>query len=245
MKILKKLMGMPITVDVVDEAVTLADIKAVFDYFQLIDNKFSIYKPNSEISRINQGKIPISKISPEMKQVFKLARQTKIQSNGYFDINYKSQLDPSGIVKGWAILNASKILRKKGFKNFYIEAGGDIQSFGLSSKGQNWKIGIRNPFNLTEIIKVISPQNRGVATSGNYLRGEHIYDPVSGRIENELISLTVIAPDIYQADRFATAAFAMGKSGINFINNLKGFECLMIDKEGLSIITPGFNKFVI
>ncbi|TIT85191.1 MAG: FAD:protein FMN transferase, partial [Mesorhizobium sp.] len=120
-------------------------------------------------------------------------------------------LDPSGIVKGWAINNAAGIVQKAGFSDFFIEAGGDIQSCGKNASRLDWSVGIRNPFNTDEIIKIIYPRGRGVATSGTYARGQHIYNPNAfGDPITEIVSLTVIGSDVLEADRFATAAFAMG-----------------------------------
>jgi FAD:protein FMN transferase len=85
----------------------------------------------------------------------------------------------------------------------------------------------------------------GVATSGTYIRGLHIYDPKKdNQPVNEIVSLTVIGPNIYEADRFATAAFAMGKNGINFIENLPGFEGYMVDNDKKATLTTGFEKYI-
>jgi FAD:protein FMN transferase len=166
---------------------------------------------------------------------------------GFFDIKTPGgKYDPSGLVKGWAILNAAKIIRKYDFSDFYVEAGGDIQTNGKNEKGMPWRVGIKNPFNKEEIIKVLSVSGQGVATSGIYERGEHIYNPKTGQnMTKDIVSLTVVGPDVYEADRFATAAFAMGADGINFIEELKGFEGYMIDDKGVGTMTSGFEKYVV
>ena len=156
------------------------------------------------------------------------------------------KIDPSGLVKGWAIQKASNILTEKGFKNFYVEAGGDIQVQGNNADNKPWNVGIKNPFNQKEIVKVVYLHNQGMATSGTYIRGQHIYNPFkANELLNNIVSLTVIGPNVYEADRFATAAFAMGKEGINFIESLKGFEGYMINKEGLATMTSGFDKYTV
>ncbi len=244
MRTTRILMGMPITIEIADKNALLSDINEIYEYFKLIDQKFSTYKKNSEISRINGGRLKINDASRDVKLIFKLANKTKKETQGYFDIYHEKKIDPSGIVKGWAIFNAANQLLKKGYKNLYIDAGGDIQSYGKNNKGIDWSIGIRNPFNQSEIIKVISPKNKGVATSGTYIRGNHIYNPKNNsRVIDDIISLTVIGPNIYEADRFATAAFAMGRDGINFIENLSGFEGYLIDKKGIATYTSGFSKY--
>jgi thiamine biosynthesis lipoprotein len=106
-------------------------------------------------------------------------------------------------------------------------------------------VGIRNPFKIDEIVKVLSVTDCGVATSGTYIRGQHIYNPVSGVSEiTDILSMTVIGADIYYADCYATAAFAMGQEGIGFIEALDGFEGYMIDKNGIATYTTGFERYV-
>lgn len=239
-------MGMPITLEVVDPWVTETAFDDVFAYFEYVDEKFSTYKADSEISQINRREEKIEESSEDMKTIFGLAEQTRVETNGYFNIQHNDTYDPSGIVKGWAIYNASQILRREGFDNFYVEAGGDIQISGLNDLRQNWRVGIRNPFNLDEIVKVLSITDCGVATSGTYVRGQHIYNPLDDdQIITDILSLTVIGPDIYEADRFATAAFAMGRTGIEFIESLEGFEGYMIDRNKLATFTTGFEKWIL
>ena len=126
-----------------------------------------------------------------------------------------------------------------------LRIGGDIQVAGTNSQGQPWRVGIRNPFNPHEIVKVLAIGDCGVATSGTYIRGQHIYNPKSsGQPITEIVSLTVIGPNVYEADRFATAAFAMGRAGIFFIEQLEGLEGYMIDRHGQATLTSGFARYV-
>jgi len=236
-------MGMPITVEIVG-AKSFKDIDNVFDYFEQVDTRYSTYKPDSEISHINGG-LPRAQWSAEMQRVLALCDQTKRETHGYFDTaRDDGYLDPSGLVKGWAIHNAAQLLVKRGRYNFYIEAGGDIQTHGLNDAGGAWIVGVRNPFNMDEVVKVLHLRGEGIATSGSYVRGQHIYNPHGYRPVTEVASLTVIAPNIYEADRFATAAYAMGKSGIAFIETRPGLEGYMIDDNKIATFTSGFERYV-
>jgi thiamine biosynthesis lipoprotein len=67
---------------------------------------------------------------------------------------------------------------------------------------------------------------------------------MAGQPLTEVVSLTVIGPDIYEADRFATAAFAMGQAGIIFVEQLEGFEGYLINQEGQATFTSGFARYV-
>lgn len=244
MKQTRLIMGMPITVEATHGAAA-ADLAAVFAYFTEIDDRYSTYKADSEISRVNKG-LPSERWSAEMKRVLKLCEETKRQTDGYFDISRSGKLDPSGLVKGWSIHNAAGILGKRGIKNFYIEAGGDIQTSGLNAEGRPWRVGIRNPFNVDEIVKVVQLSGAAIATSGTYIRGEHIYNPHdSYKPATAIASLSVIGPNIYDADRFATAAFAMGEQGIRFVESLRDLEGYMIDTKGLATMTSGFERYVV
>jgi thiamine biosynthesis lipoprotein len=242
------MMGMTITIEIADQKVGEDTFEKIYSYFQYIDNTFSVFKETSEISRINRGEIEKKDYSSDMKEIFKLSEQTKYDTNGYFDIQTPSgTYNPSGLVKGWAIYNASKILLADGFQNFYVDAGGDIQTHGLNTEGKPWSIGIRNPFHPeTEIIKVLSlGNNEGVATSGNYIRGQHIYNPLTKENQlQDIVSVTIIAANVYEADRFATAVFAMGREGIHFIEKQKGLEGYAIDAKGIATMTSGFTMYV-
>ncbi|AZO54712.1 FAD:protein FMN transferase [Mesorhizobium sp. M8A.F.Ca.ET.057.01.1.1] len=236
------LMGMPVSVDI-GGASNGELIETVFGYFEHIDRRFSTYRADSEITAINRGDVPVIDWSAELTEVFALAQQTKNQTNGYFDIRKPNgSLDPSGIVKGWAIRNAAGIVQRAGISDFFIEAGGDIQSRGKNASGHDWSVGIRNPFNADEIVKIVYPRGRGVATSGTYVRGQHIYNPHGiGSPIQDIVSLTVIGADVLEADRFATAAFAMGRHGILFIEQTPGLEGYVIDTNGRATPTTGFG----
>lgn len=230
-------MGMPVTIEVSDRQInksTNGHLNKVFNYLKWVDSTFSPFKPTSEVSKFNLHK----KYSDDLRNILKLAEQTKKETGGFFDVfSPNGKLDPSGIVKGWAIWEASKILKEEGHKRFFVDIAGDAEIVG-----KNWKWGIRNPFKSSEIIKTFQLSNCGIATSGTSERGDHIYNPLTKKaVTTEVVSLTVIAKNVYEADRFATAAFAMGRNGINFIENRKDLEGYMVDKHGIATMTSGFN----
>ena len=242
------LMGMPITIQVLDPGIASEVLDDLFAYFGWVDDTFSTYKETSEISRLNRGELPLDHCSDAVRTILALGEETKQETQGYFDIYRKGingVCDPSGIVKGWAIQQAAVQLRAAGAHNFYVDAGGDIQVAG-TKRGSPWRVGIRNPFNRKQNVKILALSDCGVATSGTAIRGQHIEDPHHpGAPLLEIVSMTVIAPDIYDADRFATAAFAMGTKGIQFIERLPGVEGYMIDAQARATYTSGFERYVL
>lgn len=239
MKQIRLIMDMPVTVKIAknEERKTKKDVEKVFEYFRYIDTEYSPFKETSQVGKLNRGE----KVSGEMEEILRLAQDLKVATDGYFDIKKPDGIiDPSGIVKGWAIKNAADILRQLGYTRFYVDAGGDAEIVG-----KNWKWGIRNPFNKSEIVKVLNLSDCGIATSGTYERGQHIYNPITKKAEiTDIVSLTVIGPNVYEADKFATPAFAMGRTGIEFIEKQKNLEGYMIDRNGIATMTSGLGKYL-
>ena len=226
------IMGMPVTIEIADSGASQEAFDKAFEYLEYVDRTFSVFKFESEISKINRGEIEKKDWSEDMKAIFILAEKTKQETDGYFDIkDNKDAYNPSGIVKGWAIYETAKILWKMGFENFYVNAGGDIQFSGKNAEGKQWKTGIKNPFNQKEIVKVLYlKEKQGIATSGNYIRGDHIYNPKDrAKPIEDIVSFTVIGPNVCEADRFATAVFAMGKKRNSFHRKNERF-CRLYDR---------------
>jgi FAD:protein FMN transferase len=238
------MMGMPITVALQGNHQRRV-LSVVFDYFDAVDRRFSLYKSDSEISQRVGGSSPLPGDSPELVEVLNWAARTKSETGGYFEITRPDGvIDPSGIVKGWAVRNAAALLAQAGLTDYYVDAGGEIEAAGCNDDGEPWRVGIRNPFDGTQIVKAVAISNCGIATSGTYVRGQHIYDPFHrNKPISDIVSLTVIGPDVLEADRFATAAFAMGRQGIYFIQQQPGLEGFVIAADGVGTQTTGFHRF--
>ena len=58
----------------------------------------------------------------------------------------------------------------------------------------------------------------------------------------DVVSITVVGSDVLEADRFATAAFAMGRAGIGFIEAYPGLEAYQINAAGIATMTSGFSE---
>lgn len=239
-------MGMPITVEIVtDEDITdLFD--SVHDFLAEVDRNYSPYKPESLVTRIDRGELEPVAAGDEMEMLLLMADLTRQQTADYFNVWHNGHFDPSGMVKGWAIYKAAEIVRETGFADFYVDAGGDVQIYGCNPQAEPWRVGIRNPFDATQIVKTLSVTDCGVATSGFYQRGRHIYNPhAANDLLAEIVSLTVVGPNVFEADRFATAAFVMGREGIAFIESRPGLEGYMIDRDGMATLSSGFGRFVV
>jgi thiamine biosynthesis lipoprotein len=229
-------MGMPIVVAVRDGGGD-ALLDEVFDRFRQIDGTFSTFKEDSEISRIRRGELAVEEASAEVRHVLARCDELREETGGYFDAATCSPdgLDPSGLVKGWAVDEAAAILDRGGVREYAVNAGGDIRTRG------RWTIGIQHPLDGQSIAKVVEGDDLAVATSGAYERGEHVRDPHTGAVPDGVLSVTITGPDLATADAYATAAFAMGAHRApGWTARLRGYEAMTILADGRVLATPNF-----
>ena len=229
-------MGMPISVDIpaCDDAHIFLAVETIF---RDCDNKFSTYIADSEVMAVQRGERDASSVSVELMHVWSLCEYYTERTGGYFSHYYKGLFDPTGLTKAYAIQLAVDLLERLGYVRFCINAGGDI---AVRSDGKPWVLGLQHPQDMSAVMGTVSLTNGALATSGTYVRGSHIIDPVHGS-EPDCISVTVTGPDIITEDVLATALFAMGRSrGIAFMRDQRGYEALFIDHALSPVATPGF-----
>jgi thiamine biosynthesis lipoprotein len=247
----EQIMGTAVSLDVRDPAVAAGALDDAFDYLRGVDRRFSTYKPESEVSRLGRGEIQEIDCSPELREVLALCEQVRRDSDGYFDIRAHRTdggLDPSGLVKGWSLEKAGRILDAAGARNYCINGGGDIVARGEAAPGQPWRIGIRHPLIADRLAAVLALRDGCVATSGAYERGEHVRDPFTGLAPSGVLSVTIVGPSLTFADAYATAAFAMGPRGLAWVAGVPGFEgcAVTADPDGSNARlawTPGFDSW--
>jgi len=234
-------MGMPIVVDVRDE-VGDAVLDELFDWFREVDERFSTYKEGSEISRLNRGELHIRDCHPDVRRVLARCDELREETGGFFDARYESilQVDPSGLVKGWSVDRGGELLEARGLANYSINAGGDIRMRGAALPEPAWRTGIQHPVLHDRIAAVVESNDLALATSGTYIRGEHIVDPHTGKPPSGMLSVSIAGPDLATADAYATAAFAMGEAGAGWVATLGPYEAYVIVADERSFSTPGF-----
>lgn len=229
-------MGMPIVVEVRDE---VADhvLDAAFDWLREVDERFSTYKESSEVSRLNRGELALEDAHPDVLEVLERCEELRAETKGYFDMRASDgeTVDPSGLVKGWSVDRAARILDDAGCRDYAINAGGD-----MVVRGSLWRVGIQHPLERDQVAKVVEATELALATSGEYERGAHVLDPHTRRPPTGVLSVTISGPDLATADAYATAAFAMGEAGPAWTARLAGYEAMTILADGRVLSTPGF-----
>ena len=212
----QRLMGTVISIDVRGESVSEKAVGVAFDYLLDIEARFSPFLEDSEISRISRGELSMADASDDVRDVAVDCATFLADTAGAFDAwghHADRRFDPTGMVKGWALDRAADVLIAAGARDLCINGGGDVIVRGEPEAGRSWKIGIRHPHLADQIAATIELGNGAVATSAEYERGAHIVDPRSGKRPEGLLSATVVAETLAQADAYATAVFAMGNAG--------------------------------
>ncbi|MBT8404822.1 MAG: FAD:protein FMN transferase [Gemmatimonadetes bacterium] len=142
-------------------------------------------------------------------------------------------LDLGGIAKGYGVDRAAAALEATGVRSALVNVGGDLMALGTGPGGRPWRIGVRDPERPDEVLTVLDVEDRAVATSGDYLRGfdhegrryHHLLDPATGRPHRPRFrSITIEAPTVRSADAAATAAFALGDDGPQFLPQRAGLR---------------------
>ena len=203
---------------------------SVCSFLRDLENRFSTFLPTSEISRINSGELHVLDASPDMVEVLDTCTWLEHLSSGVFNARRPDGLlDPAGFVKGWAAERAARLLLEAGLKNYYLRIGGDIQTHGLQSTGEKWRVGIVDPHDSSRIRSYVDiPEDWAVATSGTAERGQHIWGKDSLAVNAQFSSMTVIGPHLMWADAFATIGFALGGAGIEWVEKFPDYTAFTL-----------------
>jgi thiamine biosynthesis lipoprotein len=237
------LMGTAIGLDVRDPAcpALTAAVAAFFAELSTLEHRFSPWLPDSEISRIGRGALAEADAAADVRWVLAACDHLRTASDGAFDARRAGDrfpLDPSGLVKGWAVDEAARHLVGAGVRSYSVNAGGDVLLRGAPAPGRRWRVGIRHPDRADRLAAVLEVASGAVATSGLYERGDHIHDGRTGAAPRELRSLTVVGPELTWADAYATAAFAMGMPGLEWVHARPGYGALAVTANDRLVWTP-------
>ncbi|MEV0905232.1 FAD:protein FMN transferase [Streptomyces hokutonensis] len=232
-------MGFPVSLRIDDEGGgsrmdETAD--ALFAWLREVDARFSPFRPDSEVCRYDRGELRLPQLSADLTEVLDLCEQYRIATGGAFDVRLPGRpLDPCAVVKGWSVQRAAELLTAAGARRFILNAGGDVVV-----SGGPWRVGVRHPEHADQLCTVLELTDGAVATSARYERGDHIVDGRTGRPATGLLSLSVVAASLTEADATATAAFAMGPEGVDWAAARPGCEIFAVDTERRVRRTPGF-----
>jgi thiamine biosynthesis lipoprotein len=235
-------MGTVVSLDArgVDAALAHAAFGRLMAWLHDVDRRFSTYRADSEIARIDRGELLLEAAGADVRWVLERCARLRHETGGAFDEYAAGPLDPSAFVKGWAVERGAALLGAAGLTDFSLNAGGDVVVRGGALPDHTWRVGIQHPHDRGAIAMAIDVTDLAVATSGTYERGEHLIDPRTGAPPAGVVSVTVVGPDLGSADAYATAAFALGLDGPGWTLGLDGYEAMTILADDQVLRTPGF-----
>lgn len=236
-----------------------------FDEIEKFENKYSVFKdtPFNQINK-NAG-ITQTIVDNETIDILNLAREFFDISQGKFDIcfenpkynltqvqikdeaNIKSvylpfkdmKLNLGGIGKGYCVDKVHDFLRLKGLKNFCVNGGGDMRVSSASNAPRPWRIGIKNPFNPENVVGHVTLTNHALATSGSYLKGEHI----KSRSSNQILSITVLSDKCVRSDVFATIGMTLTPTNaLQFYNQNSIWASIICDDGSVHLSKQAYKN---
>ncbi|MDT7539213.1 MAG: FAD:protein transferase [Actinomycetota bacterium] len=226
-------MGMPASIllraaalDAVDEVVA-----AAYAELRRVDALFSTYRDDSEISRLRSGDLAVDDVSADVREVLQLCEQARLATDGWFDIRLPGGLDPSGLVKGWAIERALGILAALPDVDICLNVGGDVAVRVLPG-APPFVAGIEDPHERSNIVAAVPLTEGGLATSGVAARGLHIIDPHTGCPVAEIASVSVVGPSQQWADVYSTATLAPGRDGLSWLSRIPSYDAMVVHLDG-------------
>ncbi len=228
-----EVMGTVVTIDLygaahLDAAPLARSVDAAENLLREADEIFSLWKPQSPMSRLRRGELAIGEAPAVTIDVLEECRAARRVSNGWFDPwSMPGGVDPTGLVKGWAAQRALEPLRNQGLSGALVNAAGDVASFGGPAPGVPFRLGVVRPSDPSRLACIVESPG-AIATSGTYERGSHLVNPFTGAAMSSA-SATVTGPDLGLADALATALAVAGPSGLEFVRANHGYEGLLIE----------------
>lgn len=220
-------------------------VEAAFAALRRADHVFSTYRQDSTLLRDRAGSRPCAADSADLDEVFSLCAEAMTRTQGFFDPAVRTPsgvvLDPTGLVKGWAVQRASGVLAELGEHDHYVAVAGDLSLAVHREDTAPWQVGISSPFDRDTLVTTTKVGTGAVATSGTGERGGHVRDPFTGRFATELASVTVLGPELVWADVYATAALARGLDALRWLPTLAEHEWFVVAADGCRWRSPGWT----
>lgn len=229
----EQVMGLPVSIHLrgPDSRTSAAEaaVGRAFAGLREVDERFSTYRYDSEVSRLARGDLSLVDAHPQVVEVSELCREAATRTGGLFDAWYAGGFDPTGLVKGWAVQRAADELAKQVGSDVSVNAGGDV-ALRAGHEAVPWRIGIEDPRCPSRLVSVVEIADGAVATSGSARRGLHIVDPRDGHRSDALLSVTVTGPSLVWADVLATAAFVSGPDAGKVVGSVPGYSALVVPR---------------
>jgi thiamine biosynthesis lipoprotein len=154
-----------------------------------------------------------------------------------------------GIGKGYALDRAVTMLHGEGFRDFLLQAGGDLYAAGTNN-GTPWTLGIADPRGAHAPFAAVEVRDATFSTSGDYerffvkngIRYHHLIDPDRGEPARGCRSVTIVADRAVIADALSTGVFVLGPvDGMALVEKLPNVEAVIVTARNEVLISSGLK----
>jgi thiamine biosynthesis lipoprotein len=206
-----------------------------FERIRRLEGLLTRFRPDSDISRLAAGELDCDSVDPAVRGVLNRCEELRRLTRGDFEHEPRRRtgraadpvLDVNALAKGWIIEEAAIVLRLSGGE-FFVNAGGDVLASRRRHADRPWRIGVQHPDDRTAVLGVFELEQGAVATSGAYERGRHIRSAMA----SPLRSVSVVGPDLGEADALSTAVYASGESPPDWWADVDpGYGLLTLDEN--------------
>ena len=154
-----------------------------------------------------------------------------------------------GVGKGYALDLAVTMLQREGFRDFLLQAGGDMYAAGTNN-GTPWTLGIADPRGAHDAFAAVTVRDATFSTSGDYerfflkngIRYHHLIDPGRGEPARGSRSVTIVADRALIADVLSTGVFIMGPvDGMALIEKMPNVEAVIVTASNEVLVSSGLK----
>jgi thiamine biosynthesis lipoprotein len=284
-----------------DQAGAARAIEQVFGEFERIEAALSVWRPESDVQRLNaaagRGPVPVG---ADTMVVLAVAAEASRLTGGKFDVTFGAlsdvwrfdhdqdnriptsdeiaarlplidytsvRLDATagtaeitrtgvrvhlgGIGKGYAVDRGAALLRRGGFGDFLIQAGGDLYAAGRRGD-RPWRVGLYDPRGSDgATFARIDLADETFSTSGDYerffihdgVRYHHLLDPDTGQPARACRSVTILARNALTADWASTGVFILGpEAGMALVESLPDVEAVIVTADNEVRVSKGLEE---
>jgi thiamine biosynthesis lipoprotein len=154
-------------------------------------------------------------------------------------------LDLSGIAKGYAADAVAEMLAALGLRHALVEIGGECVGRGIRPDGDPWWVEVETPVGFAIPPLRIALCQLAIATSGDYLRGAHTLDPVTGRPpEHPTTAVSVIHASCMAADAWASALGVLPPARAFELAEREGLAVRLLTRGGGEWLSPALSRML-
>ena len=217
-----------------DQPVSTEPARVIFDWY---DEIFSLYRPDSPMSALARGDLPLASTPEVVRREYVRAVDWRAATGGWFTPHRPDGvIDLSGTIKAVAMQRAVDDLAARGASGL-LGVGGDIAVIDQPLTAP--RIGVTDPVDRTRMLSTLElGTRRAIATSGLSERGNHIWR--THGVSN-IIQATVLADDILTADVLATALVAAGSDHVDELTGAFDIDVLVVLEDQSLLATPRFT----